>query len=54
MKEPRVKKSLLNARASLIFYVLVLLIPFFQKIFFDCLDADFVGLKGALIRFRTH
>ncbi len=31
MEESRVKKSLLNARVNLIFYVLILLISFFQE-----------------------
>lgn len=33
MKESRVKKSLLNARVNLIFYVLILIISFFQEKF---------------------
>ena len=50
MEESRVKKSLLNARVNLIFYVLILLISFFsRKIFLNCLGADFVGLTGTLM-----
>lgn len=50
MEEFRVKKSLLNARVNLIFYVLILLISFFsRKIFLNCLGADFVGLTGTLM-----
>ncbi len=50
MKESRVKRSLLNARVNLIFYVLVLFISFFsRKIFLDCLGDDFVGLTGTLM-----
>ena len=50
MEESRVKKSLLNARVNLIFYVLILLISFFsRKIFLNCLGVDFVGLTGTLM-----
>ena len=50
MKESRVKKSLLNARVNLIFYVLILIISFFsRKVFLNCLGADFVGLTGTLM-----
>ncbi len=51
MKESRVKKSLLNARVNLIFYVLILIISFFfqEKVFLNCLGADFVGLTGTLM-----
>ncbi|WP_295876877.1 sugar transporter [uncultured Akkermansia sp.] len=49
MAESRVKKSLLNAKVNLIFYVLTLALSFFsRKIFLDCLGADFVGLTGTL------
>ncbi len=49
MAESRVKKSLLNAKVNLIFYVLTLALAFFsRKIFLDCLGADFVGLTGTL------
>ncbi len=47
--ESRVKKTLLNARVNLIFYLLTLVLSFFsRKIFLDCLGADFVGLTGTL------
>lgn len=50
MNESRVKKSLLNARINLIFYVLILVISFFsRKVFLNCLGADFVGLTGTLM-----
>ena len=50
MSESRVKKSLLNAKVNLIFYVLTLFLSFFsRKIFLDCLGADFVGLTGTLM-----
>ena len=50
MSESRVKKSLLNAKVNLIFYVLTLSLSFFsRKIFLDCLGADFVGLTGTLM-----
>lgn len=50
MSESRVKKSLLNARVNLIFYVLTIFLSFFsRKIFLDCLGADFVGLTGTLM-----
>jgi O-antigen/teichoic acid export membrane protein len=48
-RESRVKKTLLNARVNLIFYILTLCLSFFsRKIFLDCLGADFVGLTGTL------
>lgn len=47
--ESRMKKSLLNARVSLFFYFVFIVISFFsRKIFLDCLGADFVGLSGTL------
>lgn len=47
--ESRVKKTLLNARVNLIFYLLTLVLSFFsRKIFLDCLGADFVGLTGTM------
>ena len=47
--ESRVKKSLLNARVNLIFYLLGLIIAFFsRKTFLSCLGADFIGLTGTL------
>lgn len=49
MAESRVKKTLLNARVNLIFYLLTLILSFFsRKIFLDCLGASFVGLTGTL------
>lgn len=49
MAESRVKKTLLNARVNLIFYLLTLALSFFsRKIFLDCLGANFVGLTGTL------
>ncbi len=48
-QESRVKKTLLNARVNLIFYMLTLCLSFFsRKIFLDCLGTDFVGLTGTL------
>ena len=48
-QESRLKKSLLNARVNLIFYVLSLALSFFsRKIFLDALGADFMGLIGTL------
>lgn len=48
-QESRVKKTLLNARINLIYYILTLVLSFFsRKIFLDCLGADFVGLTGTL------
>lgn len=47
--ESRVKKTMLNARVNLIFYVLILALSFFsRKIFLDCLGAEFVGLTGTI------
>ena len=49
MAESRVKKTLLNARVNLLFYLLALTFSFFsRKIFLDCLGADFIGLTGTL------
>jgi O-antigen/teichoic acid export membrane protein len=49
MAESRVKKSLLNAKVNLIFYMLTLALSFFsRKIFLNCLGADFVGLIGTM------
>ena len=48
-KESRVKKSIINARVNLIFYLLMLVVSFFsRKIFLENLGADFVGLTGTL------
>lgn len=48
-KESRVKKTLLNARVNLIFYLLTLCLSFYsRKIFLECLGNDFVGLTGTL------
>ncbi|WP_289054495.1 lipopolysaccharide biosynthesis protein [Carboxylicivirga marina] len=45
----RVKKTLLNARVNLIYYILVIVVSFFsRKIFLDYLNADFVGLTSTL------
>lgn len=49
MAESRVKKTLLNARVNLLFYLLALTFSFFsRKIFLDYLGADFIGLTGTL------
>lgn len=49
MVESRVRKSLLNARVNLIFYVLALILSFFsRRIFLDCLGSAFIGLIGTL------
>jgi O-antigen/teichoic acid export membrane protein len=48
-QESRIKKSLLNARVNLIFYMLGLLLSFFsRKMFLDYLGADFMGMTNAL------
>lgn len=48
-QESRLKKSLLNARVSLIFYFLTLALSFFsRKVFLDCLGAEFMGLTGTI------
>lgn len=48
-RESRVKKTLLNARVNMIFYILTLFLSFFsRKIFLDCLGADFIGLTGTM------
>ncbi len=49
VQESRTRKTFLNARVNLIFYVLTLLLSFFsRKIFLDILGADFIGLTGTL------
>lgn len=48
-QQSRVYKSLLNARVSLIYYLLFIVLSFFsRKIFLDSLGADFMGLGGTL------
>lgn len=45
----RTKKTLKNAKVSLIFYLLFTLVAFFsRKIFFDYLGADFLGLTSTV------
>lgn len=45
----RIKKTLLNARVNLLYYVLMIIVSFFsRKIFLDLLTADFVGLTSTL------
>lgn len=47
--ESRVKKTLLNARVNLIFYLLTIILSFFsRKIFLDNLGTSFIGLTGTL------
>lgn len=47
--ESRVKKTLLNARVNLIFYLLTLALSFFsRKIFINILGVEFVGLTSTL------
>ena len=49
MQESRIKKSVLNAKINLIFYILVLGISFFsRKIFLNYLGTEFLGLTGTL------
>ncbi len=48
-QESRVKKTVLNAKVSLAFYFLTLILSFFsRKVFLDGLGADFIGLTGTL------
>ncbi len=52
MQESRVKKSLLNARVNLIFYILNLLLSFIsRKLFLESLGAEFLGLTTTLSGF---
>lgn len=52
MAESRVKKSLLNARVSGLFYLLSLFVSFFsRKVFLENLGDDFIGLTGTLYDF---
>lgn len=47
--DSRVKKTILNAKVSLLFYFITLALSFFsRKIFLDYLGANFVGLTGTL------
>ncbi len=47
--ESRIKKSLLNVKVNLLFYLLSLFVSFFsRKIFLSTLGDDFVGLSGTL------
>ena len=47
--ESRLRKSLLNARVNLIFYILSLCVSFFsRKIFLSALGDEFMGLSGTL------
>lgn len=47
--QSRVKKSLLNARVNLIFYVLVLFITFFsRRLFLEKLGNEFIGMTSTL------
>ena len=47
--ESRIKKSLLNAKVNLLFYLLSLFVSFFsRKIFLSTLGDDFVGLSSTL------
>ena len=49
MSESRLKKSFLNARVNVFFYLVTLFISFFsRKIFLEKLGDDFVGLTGTL------
>ena len=49
-KESRVRKSLLNARVNLAFYIIFVFLSFFsRKTFLDCLGAEFMGLSGTLV-----
>lgn len=49
MAESRVRKSYLNARVNVFFYLVTLFIAFFsRKIFLEKLGDDFVGLTGTL------
>lgn len=54
-QESRIKKSLLNARVNIFFYVLTLILSFFsRKIFLNCLGADFIGLTGTLYNLLAY
>lgn len=48
-QESRIRKSLINARVNLIFYILALLLSFFsRKMFLNYLGADFMGMTNTL------
>ena len=45
----RVKRSIMNIKVGMFFYLLSLVLAFFsRKIFLDCLGAEFMGLTGVL------
>ena len=47
--ESRVHKSIMNAKVSLIFYVISIALSFFsRKIFLGTLGAEFIGLGGTI------
>ena len=47
--ESRVHKSIMNAKVSLIFYVISIALSFFsRKIFLETLGAEFIGLGGTI------
>lgn len=49
MSDSRIKKSVLNARINLLFYLLGIAMAFFsRKVFLDRLGDDFIGLTGIL------
>ena len=45
----RVKRSVMNMKVGMLFYLLSLVLSFFsRKVFLDCLGAEFMGLTGVL------
>ncbi|MEG1607227.1 MAG: sugar transporter [Mucinivorans sp.] len=52
MPSSRVKYSIKNARVTLIFYLLMLLVNFFsRRVFIDFLGSDLVGLTGTMLSY---
>ncbi len=50
----RVKKSVMNIKVGMLFYVLSLLLAFFsRRVFLDCLGAEFIGLTGMLMNIMS-
>ncbi len=50
----RVRRSVMNMKVGMLFYVLSLFLAFFsRKVFLDCLGAEFIGLTGMLMNIMS-
>lgn len=51
----RMKRSIMNVKVGMFFYLLTFLLAFFsRKIFLDCLGAEFMGLTGVLQNIMSY